>query len=131
MNSRVFPARDLGPHDIPGLESPDPLRSRTPSGREPELVRPADLMFAPAHRLDGKEGLRAVQPNCLAGDPDARSVDPVGLGIASGRPVELGPSAGTAFHGETERLETIKESPAGGVDRRRVLERCLGLSLDL
>ena len=108
------------PKDVFGLRAGCPLATRTC----PTFV----VVAAVPARLD-QQGPHAFDQERLRGaGPDARGVQPVRLGQAAGRAVELGPTARAALDRQARRLEPPEQLPAGGVDRRGVLERPLGVA---
>ncbi len=135
----VFPARNHGPNEVPGLEPEMAFLPRQVPDGKPVFVRPAALPVAAAlgrpdmdvHGQRG-EGFRGA-------GADAQGVVIVLLGKRVRNPLHLGPCAGPAFGREPRGLQLVVEPPAGGVHppsgtsegrRRRILQRGFHLALD-
>src|ERR1700682_2767014 len=126
----VLPFRDVGPDDIASAETLLELLLRRVADREPVRARPTSVPLSMAARLDQQwpDSFDAEVLGCAG--PDAGRVEPMPLGQALRRAIELRPPARPALDRQARRLEPTVQLPPRGVDRRGVRKWGLGLAPD-
>lgn len=118
------------PGQIAGLEAGNALSGARRALREAEAVVAVDPPSAAAGGGDLKRHEPRRDRYRGAGFSHARGVDPMVLGVALGRAVELGAPAGPERHRQPEGLERVPHGVAGRVHRRGIGQRALELGLD-
>ena len=125
VDSGVLACGEGGANEVAGGEAVDVLDAGKSQAGEPVPVGAGSAVDAAAGGPDHQDAARP--PGHLPEFADVQGVQGVGLRRVRAGAVPLGTPTRTGGHGQSGRGQRPPQRPAGGVDRRGVPERGLGL----
>jgi hypothetical protein len=127
VDSRVFPAWHDGPHQVASLKPTMDFLPLPVAGRKAVLVGAAHLPAAVPGRLNQQRHHPSGCQLFWGAVAHAGRIQPVGFREVPLAAVVLREAPTPRLQRQPRGLQALKETPPGGIDRRRVCERRLGL----
>lgn len=129
INACLLAAGNSRSNQITSSEALNGLKAGEVTARKTIGCDAGPLVAAASRRLDDQRGEAPAYDTF--GFSNAQGIESVGLWDAEAYAVPLGPASAGGCHGHARGLQCLEQPPAGGVDRRCVLQGSLGLGQDL